>query len=800
MLKSLDNAIRRNKEPYLKTDKSVQDFVAITKVYEHGIFLHENNVYSASFIFNDINFSVLGIDEKEKVFKKYCELINTFDDKATTKITINNRKLDFNYLKKSLCIDLEEGNKNDEYRAEYNQMLVQAIQERKSLVQEKYITISIVKPSIQDAISYFNNLEKKLTSNTSPLVSIKSGCRRLSTNERLKILHDFYRQGEEGFFNFDAETSRGTEFKDYICADYCSVKRNYVRLSEKKFSRALFIRADKYPNKFTDDFVSYITDVDKELMLSIDVVPIPVDEAVTDANGHLLSVETNITRWQGSQNKNFNFSADVPQQYDTQRTAGRDFLAALTEADLKEFQVVLTVVVSAPSLDELNSLVEDVVSKAKEKQVQLSYCEWKQLDGIKTCLPIGVTKLDKYRTLLTTGVGILMPFRVQDMWHEGGTYYGRNEESGSIIRLNKFSFQNGNSMIFGVPGSGKSFKAKSEMISYMLRGDCDVIVVDPQGEYGRLFDALGGENIILAPNSPSSINLLDINEEYREEGGTPIALKSDFMIAFCEQACEGITLKATHRSIIIRVTEHVYRDYINNGYTGECPTLFNFLDMMREQPEDEAYEISLALESFTNDSFSMFARPTNVDTNNRYICYNIAQLKNQLRKVGMLTMLDAIFNRVTLNAKKGRTTHIFFDEFHLLVGSPYTAEYLQTLWRTLRKFNAFCTGITQNIKDMNRSNTTRSIVSNSEIIVLLNQSPDDRGVIKELFNLSTKNLNSVTNSSEGRGLLRVSETIIPFYNNFPTNTELYALMTTKASEVAQWKKEQQEKADAENNG
>lgn len=793
MLRTLLNAIARNKEPYFKVSKRVQDFISIVKIGEDGIFLHPNNVYSVSFKFSDVNYSVVGAKEQEQIFEGYCDLINTFVSGATTKITINNRRLDTNYLKQKVCIPFIDGDRNNEYRAEYNQMLVQTISDRKALVQEKYITVSAEKKTYEEAQVFFKGIEDELNIR---LNSIKSSCVRLTTNERLKILNDFYRDGEEGSNSDLLDIVRnGGDFQDYICPDYADLTDyTCIRFSDNKFCRVLFLKTDGYSNRISDAFVSQLTTVDKEMMLSLDIEPIPIDEAVNDADSRLLGVETNITRWQGRQNKNYNFSAEVPQKYQNSQKSIRNFLSDLTEYDQQEFQVVLTIGLTAHTKEELNRQTEEIKMIARKNSCQIATASWQQKEGCNTCTPVGVCKIPQYRTLLTEGVGIFMPFRVQDVLHDKGSYFGLNAESGSIIRIDKLRFQNGNSMIFGVPGSGKSFMAKLEMISYILRGDCDVIVVDPQGEYGRLFSALGGEIIKLSPNSPTSINLMDINEEYKEEGGTPVALKSDFMIAFCEQACQGMILGPTHRSLIIRVTENVYREYVSNGYTGDCPTLYNFVDLMRNQPESEAHDIALALEMFTSTSFSMFAQPTNVDTQNHVLCYNIHELGTTLKPVGMLTMLDAIFNRVSTNAKSGRITYVFFDEFHLLTKYDFTADYCQTLWRTLRKFKAFCTGITQNIEEMIKSETARSIVSNSEIIVMLNQAASDRDELARLLRFSPELLSYVTNAPEGHGLIKVSDTVIPFANTFPKNTELYRLMTTKASELVDIQNEKEKQS------
>ena len=800
MLPTLKRAIDRNKVPFFKTAKNVQDAIPVKNIYADGIFEHDKSVFSASYSFKDINYEVLSKDEKMGVFKGYCDLIvNQMPKGATTKITINNRAMDLSDIKKDICLKMR-GDKYDEYRAEYNQMLVEAVSKRSALVQEKYITVSINKPTYEDAVEYFKGVTAQLNK---CFTGIKSTCRQLSTAERLSIIHDFYRDGNEGVFDFNFAMATGNKdaFKAYVSPDYLDLNDyTYARLGNERFCRVMNVKSEiGLPNKLTDAFLNELTKVDKQIVVSLDCVPIPVGEALSDTDQRLLGQETNITRWQSRMNKDFQFSATVPPKYGDAQANLRDVLSYIKEYDQKEYQVVITIGILAKSKTELDRLTKSVVSICEGHSVQIMTSAWEQLQGMQTVLPIGVCRIPVYNTLLTEGVGIFVPFRIENMFHRDGVYYGQNEESGAIIRINKFRYQNTNSMIFGVTGSGKSFTAKMEMIANILRGDCDVIVVDPQGEYGRLFEALGGEIIKLAPNSSTTLNLLDINEDYAEEGGTPIALKTDFMIAFCQQACDGILIGPKHKSLIVRVTEAIYREYINNGYQGECPTLYNFIDTMRQQPEIEAQDISLALEVFTSNSFSMFAQPTNVDTQNHVLCYDISALGNQLKSVGMLTMLDAIFNRVTSNFKEGRVTYIFFDEFHLLTKYPFTADYLAILWRTLRKFGGSCTGITQNITEMEKSETASSIVSNSEFIIMLRQQGEDKDSLVRLLRFSRDMLKYVTNSQEGHGMIKLGDSVIPFSNDFPTNTALYKLMTTKVTDRIAYGKEEKAKAEAEAN-
>ena len=780
MFMSLQKADRRNKEPFFSTPRSVQKAIPILELYEDGIFLHPNSVYSAVFKFTDVNYSVVGEEEKERIFNGYADLIKVFPKDASVKITINNRKINLNDLREKICVPFSSEDDLDGYRAEYNQMLSQAIVNRNAIAQEKYFTISVEKKNIEDARRFLSSVFKDFSVR---LNSVKSTCRQLDCNERLKILHDFYRDGEDSVFNFDAKivTQLGHSFSDYVCPDYMDLTNDTcIRFSRNKFVRVLFFK--EFPNRIKDDFIAQLTTLNREMMLSIDNVVVPMDEAISEVNNLLLGSETNITRWQSRQNKNFNFSAQVPIGMKKAQEECREFLRDLTDYDQQMIMTIGTIVVTAPTAEKLENETEEIISIGKKYACQIGILKWQQLDGLNTVLPIGMCRINTYRTLLTEGVAIFMPFRVQDVSHDNGVYFGQNAESGTIIRIAKSMFQNGNSFVFGIPGSGKSFFVKMEMVGHMLRGDSDVIVVDPQGEYGRLYSALGGEVIRLSPSSNTTINLMDLNKDYKEDNATPIALKSDFLIAFCEQACEGMVLTPIHRSIIIRCTELVYSEYIKNDYQGPCPTLFDFLDELRRQPETEGSDLAVALEMFTSTSFSIFAQPTNVNPDNRFLCYDISALGSTLKAVGMLVMLDSILNRVTENYKNGRYTYVFFDEYHLLVSNPFSAKYLDKIFRTLRKYLGFACGITQNISTVLENETSRDMLSNSEIVVMLNQAPSDRMELSNILKFPPELLTYVTNAPEGHGLMKIADTVIPFANSFPKNTELYRLMTTKASE------------------
>ena len=384
-------------------------------------------------------------------------------------------------------------------------------------------------------------------------------------------------------------------------------------------------------------------------------------------------------------------------------------------------------------------------------------------------------------TLTTESLAVFIPFRVQDIFHENGIYYGQNAISNNMIIANRKCLLNGNSFILGVSGSGKSFTGKCEIANLMLAGDSDIIIIDPEREYAPLVKAMGGAIIDISATSKNHINAMDMNSDYGD-GEDPLILKSEFLLSLCEQLIGSRSLGAQEKSLIDRCAKNVYRNYRKCGYKGKVPTLKDFRADLLKQDEPEAQEIALAIELFTDGSLNTFAKETNVDVNNRLICYDILDLGKQLLPIGMLVVLDSILNRIIANRAKGKNTFIIIDEIYLLFQHEYSANFLFTLWKRVRKYGAFCTGITQNVDDLLQSHTARTMLANSEFVIMLNQASTDRIKLAELLNISDTQISYITNVEAGRGLMKVGSALVPFVNKFSKNTQLYRLMTTKPGE------------------
>ena len=546
-----------------------------------------------------------------------------------------------------------------------------------------------------------------------------------------------------------------------------------------KYGRVLFLK--EYAAFIKDKLIRELTDLDRNLMLSIDVIPVPTDEAVREMQNRLLGVETNVASWQRRQNSNNNFSAIVPYDLEQQRQEVREMLDDLTTRDQRMLFALVTLVHLADSKEQLDSDTETLQSIARQNLCQLSTLHYQQADGLITALPLGIRRIDALRTLTTEALAVLMPFKAQEIRHKDGLYYGQNAISKNLILANRWELLNGNGFNLGVSGSGKSLSAKREMIQLALSTNDDILIIDPEAECRALVEALGGQVVRISAASNNHINAMDMAEGYGD-GENPVVLKSEFLLSLCEQLVGSYKLNAREKSIIDRCTANVYWYYLQGNYQGQAPTLQDFHAELLNQPEPEARDVALAMELFTDGSLNTFAKPTNVDTNARILCYDIRDLGKQLLPIGMLVVLDSIFNRIIRNRSLGKRTWIYIDEIYLLFQHEYSANFLFTLWKRVRKYGACCTGITQNVADLLQSHAARTMLANSEFLVMLNQAPTDRQELAKLLNISDDQLSYITDVEVGHGLLKCGSTLVPFEDNFPRNTQLYKLMSTKPSD------------------
>lgn len=776
LIKTLTQTLKMDKERF-SVPKSVQQAVPIRRIWQDGIF-QVGNKYSKSFRFSDINYSIASKEDKTEMFLDYSDLLNALDSGATAKITLNNRRINKDEFEHSLLLPMK-GDGLDEYRQEYNEMLLSKVSgTSNSIYQERYLTVSVHKKNIDEARTYFARVGTDIITH---LAKLSSTSEELDAGERLQIFRDFFKADEPSAFPFDlkAFAKKGHSFKDWICPESMEFKKDYFKINEQ-YGRVLYMQ--DYASYVKDDMVSELCDLSQNLMLSIDILPVPTDEAVREIQNKLLGVETNVTNWQRRQNANNNFSAVVPYDMELQRKETKEMLDDLTTRDQRMMFGLLTMVHMADDKKQLDSDTETLLSVARKHLCQLSILKWQQVDGLNTVLPYGLRKIDALRTLTTESTAVMIPFHTQEIMQPGGIYYGQNAVSKNMLVADRRKLLNGNSFRLGVSGSGKSFSAKEEIVALALSTEDDILILDPESEFGSLVEALNGEVIRISATSDTHLNAMDMDSAYGNEKN-PLIEKSEFVLSLFEQLVGAGNLSAKEKSILDRCTADVYRDYMRGGYQGEVPTLKDLYRQLMLQPEEESRGLALSSELFINGSLNTFAQPTNVNTKSRIIAYDIRELGEQLMPLGMLVTLDSIFNRVIQNWKKGRTTWIFADEFYLLFRYQYSADFFYRLYKRIRKYNGFVTGLTQNVEELLKSDTARLMLANSEFLILLNQATTDREELASLLNISDNQLSYITNVGAGHGLIRCSGNIVPFENSFPKNTKLYRLMTTKPDEI-----------------
>lgn len=769
---------KKQTQTSVRLPKTAQQTIPIRRIYRDGIWEVEGK-FSRSWRFTDINYAVADEEDKKDMLLLYCALEKSLPTDAITKISVVNKRLNQLEFQREMLMPARQ-DRRDAYRAEYNRMMLSKAAEGNNIVQERYITVSVERRSIEEARSFFTRVGSDLSIG---LKKLSSRLYDLDNTERLRVLHDFFRIGEEEQFRFDFDqlARRGQSFQDTICPDSIQFYSNYFELSDNKVGRVLFLK--DYPAYLEDSFLKELTDLSRNLVLSIDIQPVPTDKALREIQNRSLTVETDITRWQNKQNQNNNFSAIPPLQLTEARDNMRTFLDDLTAGDQRMTLCVLTLVHIADDKAQLDADTETIRSIAGGKNCEMSVLTYQQEDGLNTVLPYGLRKIDTLRTLTTESAAALVPFSSQEIRHRGGIYYGVNATSRNLIVCDRCKLLNSNGFILGVSGSGKSFAAKEEITSIALSTEDDIIIVDPEREYAPLVRALGGEVVQISAGSANHINALDMASGYGEVEGkseNPLILKSQFVMSLCEQLMKPEPVDAKAKSIIGRCVNHVYQEYVRDYQN--TPTLKEFREELLRQSEPEAQSIALALELFVDGTLDVFAYQTNVNMNNRIILFDIFDLGSQLKTVGMLVMLDAILNRVIENHKRGRRTWIYIDEIYLFFANEYSTNFLEESWKRFRKKNAAATGITQNVTDCLRSPTAKNMLANSEFLLMLSQAPTDQQELVNLLHISGEQLGHISNAESGHGLIKVGGALVPFVNQFPRDSELYRLMTTRPGE------------------
>lgn len=763
-----------------KVPVTAQQSIPFKQMFKDGICKVDDNYYTKTVQFFDINYQLAQNEDKTAIFENYCDFLNYFDSSITVQLSFLNQVADVEEFHSQLEIDGQDDEFND-IRQEYTEMLKnQLAKGNNGLVKTKYITFGVKEKSLKEAKPKLERIEADILNNFKTMGVLAQS---LNGAERLAVLHrSFNPDGREKFrFSWDILPKSGLSVKDFIApSSFDFSKGNSFRMSGK-YGAVSFINimASEMSDRMLADFLN----IEHNITLSIHIQSIDQNKAVKMVKSKITDLDKMKMEEQKKAFRN-GYDIDImPSDINTFGKEAKSLLNDLQSRNERLFMATILIMNTADTKRKLDNIIFQEQGIAQKYNCQLKRLDYQQEDGIMACVPIGVNEIEIKRGLTTSSTAIFVPFTTQELFQGGeALYYGLNALSNNMILCDRKQLKNPNGLILGTPGSGKSFSAKREITNAFLTTTDDIIICDPEAEYYPLVNRLNGQVVKISPTSTQYINPLDINLNYSEDEN-PIALKADFILSLCELIVGGKNgLEPIEKTIIDRCVRMVYRDYLANPDTAEMPILQDLYDLMLKQTEPEAQRIATALEMYVTGSLNVFNHRTNVDMNNRLICFDIKELGKQLKKIGMLVVQDCVWNRVTVNRAEHKSTRYYIDEFHLLLKEEQTAAYSCEIWKRFRKWGGIPTGLTQNVKDLLASREIENIFENSDFIYMLNQAGGDRQILAKQLNISPHQLSYVTNSGAGEGLIFYGNVIIPFVDKFPKDTQLYKIMTTKPEE------------------
>ena len=771
------------------TPRTAQQSIPFERMFQNGICRVGNDYYSKTIQFQDINYQLALQEDKTEIFEEWCSFLNFFDSSVHFELSFMNMTTDAESFGKSIAIP----HKRDDFngvRDEYSTMLFQQMQAgNNGLTKTKYLSFGIKAASMKEAKPRLSHIEMDILNNFKRL-----GVRAKSLNgaERLELMHTQFHMGDNEKFRFDWRWLPGTglNVKDFIAPSGFGFKNGRTFQMGGLYGAMSFlsITASDISDRMLADFLG----MESNLIISMYIQSVDQNEAIKTVKHTITELDrSKIEEQKKAVRAGYDMDI-IPSDLATYGSDAKALLKELQSQNERMFLLTFLVMNTGRTEQELENNLFQASSIAQKHNCNLVRLDYQQEQGLMSSLPLAHNMIDIKRGMTTSSTAIFVPFTTQELFQpdKESLYYGLNALSNNLIMVDRKKLKNPNGLILGTPGSGKSFSAKREIANAFLVTDDDVIICDPESEYSPLVERFGGQVIKISPTSSQFINPMDINMNYSDDDN-PIALKADFILSLCELIVGGKEgLQPIEKTVIDRCIRKIYQGYFENPVPENMPLLEDLYNALLEQEEAEAKHVATALEIYVHGSLNVFNHRTNVDITNRLVCYDIKDLGKQLKKIGMLVVQDQVWGRVTENRSAGKSTRYYMDEMHLLLRDEQTAAYTVEIWKRFRKWGGIPTGITQNVKDLLASKEVENIFENSDFIYMLNQAVGDRQILAKQLNISPHQLSYVTHSGEGEGLLFYGNVILPFVDRFPTDLELYRIMTTKLNEVQEAKKEQ----------
>lgn len=764
-----------------KTSASLQNVMGYDLMYENGICDLGDGRYSITIGFDDINYQSANKEEQMRIFQNYCKVLEYYNTDTEIQVSIINRFLTEEAFSKAMLLKLR-GDEFDNLRTERNAILLQqSIHSDNNIVSDKYITVTIKAKSYEEA---HRNLSRLLVDTQQNLKDLDCRGEQLSGMSRLTTVHEFFNPFLPFNFKYSHLLQSGLTTKDFVIPESLTFESKRFHFNNMH-GCVLYIK--DFPSSISDSFIKELSDVNCQMMVNLHLNSVDKGDALDLIDSQIAKMETRKMDYYRKANK-YNDVVMIPRELQYSIEEAENLREAINNLGMKMFKSTIIVTVVADTEDKLNEHIEHIKGIGRQHGCDLAIATYLQKEGLNSSLLFGNNQLKNTirRTLTSASAGMFVPFTTQELFVPGGIYYGINRESNNVICEDRRRMQSPNGVVLAKPGGGKSFFCKREAFDIFVSSNDQIIFLDPEREYTALTKMLGGQTVFLSLSSDTHINPFDINENYAgDEKDNPIAFKSDFITSMIQQIAGGKQgLSQMTLSIIDRCVNDIYGTYfLEKPSKAVMPTFETFWNSLKAQPEQEAQDLAVALERYVKGSLNMFSHSSNVDLNNRVVCLDTRDLGKQLKPLGMLIALDFIWNKITENRGKGVNTWLYFDEFYLFFSDEYSSNFFFELWKRARKWGAIPTGITQNVEDLLLSDTARRILSNTEFAILLNNSATDRQELAHLFNLSERQTNYITNSSEGQGLLIAGKNIIPFEDKFPKDTSIYKVLTTKPNEV-----------------